>query len=228
VDDSYTDRDGGGCCKVRTTWKAVLATLCVAGAALPLAGCGGGGKTSPATGVQTLAGSVTSSPVGSVAGMPSASTTSPVTSARNGAIAAVRRYYATIDKLYANPRSPLNTVTSISTGDQAAADRSGLLHFRISGWKQSGSQSIVTIQAGATDLTDQPSHRPTPIFPTVRVSTCNDVGKVGGADAKGKSIVAGGRKRYLLNQLTVTNIRYPAAAGWRVSGITNKGASACP
>ncbi|MCW2541289.1 MAG: uncharacterized protein JWN95_3014 [Frankiales bacterium] len=194
---------------------------------ITLSACGA--KASSGTDIQTAP---TTATTASGTPAPSASATSrpatPEAAARAGAIAAVRKYYATIDQLYSNPKSSYNLIVTVSTGNQADIDRNGVAHYRSQSWKQTGTQKISTIAAGVTDLTNQPAHKPDPIYPTVQVTTCNDVSKVGGVDANGNSLVAAGRKNFLLDAITVTNLKYPAANGWRVSNITNKGADSCP
>jgi phosphoribosylformylglycinamidine (FGAM) synthase-like enzyme len=204
--------------------RLAAAGLCAAGFC-SLAACGG--SSTPDTSAHTV-GIRTSD----VTATPSASTTTPsgdpaVLAAQQGAIAAVRRYYATIDTLYSNPMSAYNVIYTVSTGGQAGIDRASIGQERLEGLKQVGRQSIVTITAGAVSLTNLPKHKPNPVFPTVQVRTCNDVSKVRSVDAKGVSHVARGRKDFFLNTLTVTNIAYPAAGSWRVSAITDKEASAC-
>jgi hypothetical protein len=194
---------------------------------ITLSACG----AKPSSGANIQTGPVTSTTVSSTAPPSPSATSSPATPesvAQAGAIAAVRKYYATIDKLYSDPRSSYNLIVTVSTAAQAGIDRNGVSRYRSQSWKQTGRQKISTIAAGVTDLTNQPAHKPDPIYPTVHVTTCNDVSKVGGVDANGKSLVAAGRKNFLLDAITVTNLTYPAASGWRVSNITNKGADSCP
>ncbi len=206
----------------RTALRLAAAGLCVVGSCA-LAACGG--SSTPDTSGATVGQSDTSS--SPVTPSSTASVVSPAQAAQQGAIAAVRRYYATIDALYGNPKSSFNAIYTISTGGQAGIDRASIAQERIQGLKQVGRQSIVTIAAGAVNLTNKPKNLPNPIFPTVQVTTCNDVSKVSSVDAKGKSHVAAGRLNFFLNNLIVTNIAYPATGSWRVSGITNKEASAC-
>ncbi len=197
-----------------------VAGLCAAGL-YSLAACGG--SKQPDTAVQSMG------PGTSAAGSPSATATadSATLAAQQGAKAAVLRYFSTIDTLYSNPKSSFNTIYTISTGDQAGIDRASIGQDRIQRLHQVGRQRVVSISVGAVNLTNQPAHKPNPIFPTVQVNTCNDVSQVRSVDAKGVSHVAAGRKDFFLNTVTVTNIAYPASGSWRVSEITNKEASAC-
>ncbi len=56
------------------------------------------------------------------------------------------------------------------------------------------------------------------------VSTYSGVREV---DQNGNSVTLPSRPTYFVESLTVVNISYPSATGWRVSQATNKGASTC-
>jgi phosphoribosylformylglycinamidine (FGAM) synthase-like enzyme len=199
-----------------------VAGLCAAGLC-SLPACGG--SKQPDTAVQSL-GAGTSAAGGSSSTAAAPADVATV-AAQQDAKAAVLRYFSTIDTLYSNPMASYNTIYTISTGNQAGIDRASIGQDRVKGLHQVGRQRVVSITVGPVNLTNQPSHKPNPVFPTVQVNTCNDVSKVRSVDAKGVSHVAAGRKDFFLNTLTVTNIAYPASGSWRVSEITNKEASAC-
>jgi len=97
---------------------------------------------------------------------------------------------------------------------------------RPNGLTSYGRVRLTNSTVGSIDLRNTPTAKP-PIFPTVHVTACVDVRAVRATDKDGRSLVPASRKRYLIDQLTIVNINYPSATGWRVSSVTNAQADSC-
>ena len=110
---------------------------------------------------------------------------------------------------------------------EATAQATAIGKFRSQGYRQTGRSQLVTASAVSVDLSNDPAASPSPVFPTVVVNACIDVGQVDAVDASGTSVVPSGRPRYLVQQLTVVNPDYPDTSSWRVSGAPNRQAQSC-
>ncbi len=191
-----------------------LVVVSVALAMLTLSGCSSGsGQAGP-----------TSSPVTAT---PSATPPSPTDLAKVQALAMVPVYLKTIDELYNDPKVPLNNLYKVSAQPDALVELKAIGVDRAHGYRQSGTVKLVRATVTGVDLTNMPKAKPHPIFPTVKITACIDVSGVGDTDVAGKSRVPANRPRYQIEQLTVLNLSYPRATGWRVSNSPNKQANSC-
>ena len=187
--------------------------------ALTASGCSSsdpGSSSSPTAGTST---SQTSSP--------SPTTPSPAEEAQALAVALVPDYLGTIDDLYFDPSLPLDGIYQVAVAPEATAQAAAIGKFRSQGYRQTGRSQLVTASAGSVDLSKSPAASPSPVFPTVVVTACVDVGEVDAVDASGTSIVPSGRPRYLIQQLTVVNPNYPDTSSWRISEAPNRQAESC-
>ena len=158
---------------------------------------------------------------------PSPPTPGPVEEAQALAIALVPDYLRTIDDLYLDLSLPLDGIHQVAVAPEATAQATAIGKFRSQGYRQTGRSQLVTASAASTDLSNSPAASPSPVLPTVVVTTCVDVGEVDAIDASGSSIVPPGRPRYLIQQLTVVNPNYPDTSSWRVSEAPNRQAQSC-
>ena len=136
-------------------------------------------------------------------------------------------YYRTLDKMYTDPNLQLNTIYTVSVQPDALVELKAVGMDRSHGYRQSGTAKVVRSTVASVDLNSDTKAKPHPIFPTVRIVACIDVSGVGDTDAAGKSRVPANRPRYQIEQLTVLNLSYPRAAGWRVSDRRNRQANSC-
>jgi hypothetical protein len=158
---------------------------------------------------------------------PSPTASSAAEEAQALAVALVPDYLGTIDDLYLDPSLPLDGIHEVAVAPEATAQATAIGKFRSQGYRQTGRSQLVTASAASTDLSNSPAASPSPVFPTVVVTACVDVGQVGAVDASGTSIVPPGRPRYLIQQLTVVNPDYPDTSSWRVSEAPNRQAQSC-
>lgn len=154
-------------------------------------------------------------------------TATPEEEASAQALALVPTYVATIDDLFLDPASALDNVYTVAVDPEASAEATAVQAFRQQGYRQLGRSQVVTTVVGAIDLTGDPNASPDPVLPSVQVTACVDVGAVQAVDAAGASVVAAGRPRYLVQDLTIVNIDYPDAASWRVREAPNRQADSC-
>lgn len=158
---------------------------------------------------------------------PSPTTPSPAEEAETLAVALVPDYLGTIDDLYLDPSLPLDGIHQVAVAPEATAQATAIGKFRSQGYRQTGRSQLVSASAGSVDLSNNPAASPSPVFPTVVVTACVDVGEVDAVDVSGASIVPSGRPRYLVQQLTVVNPDYPDTSSWRVSEAPNRQAESC-
>jgi hypothetical protein len=175
-----------------------------------------GSSTSPISGTST-----------SQTPSPSPTTPSPAEEAQALAVALVPDYLGSIDDLYLDPSLPLDGIYQVAVAPEATAQATAIGKFRSQGYRQTGRSQLVTASAVSVDLPNSPATSPSPVFPTVVVTACVDVGEVDAVDASGTSIVPSGRPRYLIQQLTVVNPNYPDTSSWRVSEAPNRQAQSC-
>lgn len=190
------------------------ATISVLLAAVALSGCSsGGGQAGPSSSPATAT--------------PSATPPSPTDLAKAQALAMLPSYYRTLDKLYTDPTLPLNGIYTVSVQPDALTELKAVGIDRSHGYRQSGTAKVVRATVASVDLTSDTKAKPHPIFPTVKITACLDVSGVGDTDAAGKSRVPASRPRYQIEELTLLNLSYPQAAGWRVSDRRNRQATSC-
>jgi hypothetical protein len=158
---------------------------------------------------------------------PSPTASSAAEEAQALAVALVPDYLGTIDDLYLDPSLPLDGIHEVAVAPEATAQATAIGRFRSQGYRQTGRSQLVTASAASADLSNSPAASPSPVFPTVVVTACVDVGQVGAVDASGTSIVPSGRPRYLIQQLTVVNPDYPDTSSWRISDAPNRQAQSC-
>jgi hypothetical protein len=158
---------------------------------------------------------------------PSPTTASPAEEAQALAVALVPDYLGTIDDLYLDPSLPLDGIYQVAVAPEATAQATAIGKFRSQGYRQTGRSQLVTASAASTDLSNSSAASPSPVFPTVVVTACVDVGQVDAIDASGTTVVPPGRPRYLIQQLTVVNPNYPDTSSWRVSEAPNRQAQSC-
>ncbi|WP_242472011.1 MULTISPECIES: hypothetical protein [unclassified Blastococcus] len=200
---------------MRTTAGAAAVLL-----ALTTLGC----SSSSDAGSSSLSTSGTSS---SQTSSPSPTTPSPAEEAETLAVALVPDYLGTIDDLYLDPSLPLDGIHQVAVAPEATAQATAIGKFRSQGYRQTGRSQLVSASAVSVDLSNNPAASPSPVFPTVVVTACVDVGEVDAVDDSGASIVPSGRPRYLVQQLTVVNPDYPDTSSWRVSEAPNRQAESC-
>lgn len=191
-----------------------LVVTSVALAMLTLSGCSSG----------NAAAGPSSSPVTAT---PSATPPTPTDLAKVQALAIVPVYLETIDELYNDPKVPLNNLYNVSAQPDALVELKAIGLSRSYGNRQSGRVKLVRARVTGVNLTNMPKAKPHPVFPTVSVVACIDVSGVRGVGPTGRSLVPANRPRYQIEQLTVLNLSYPRAAGWRVSNSPNKQANSC-
>ena len=143
------------------------------------------------------------------------------------AVALVPDYVGTIDDLYLDPSLPLDGIYQVAVAPEATAQATAIGKFRSQGYRQTGRSQLVMASAVSVDLSSTPAAAPSPVFPTVVVTACVDVGQVDAVDASGTSVMPSGRPKYLIQQLTVVNSSYPDTSSWRVSEAPNRQAQSC-
>lgn len=154
-------------------------------------------------------------------------TSSPAQSAQAQAIAFLPTYLRMLDDLYLDPSRPLNDIYQVAVTPDATTEATAIGKFRAQGYRQTGRSQLVTASAKNVDLATDSATSPSPTPPSVVVKACVDVSQVDALDPSGTSVVPPTRPKYLIEQWTVVNPHYPAAAGWRVSDAANSQAQTC-
>jgi len=194
-----------------------LVVVSVALAALTLGGCSlGGRQADPSSSGPAAAPSVTPTP-----------TTSLQDLASQQALTVIPIYLATVDKIATDPTVPLNTLYAVAASPEVLIDLKTHGVSRSLGFRQSGSTKVVSSRAMSVDLTSHPGAQPHPTFPTVTTLTCVDVSTVLVSDSRGIRVGVAHRANYFIEHITVSNLHYPSATGWRVSIITNRAVPSC-
>jgi hypothetical protein len=146
-------------------------------------------------------------------------TTSPSDSelAAEAASAAVRNYYATVDRLGQQPSVPLRDLSAVATGVQLSAQQNLLRNQRRANERQVGDTKIARLEVQSVNLDN--SDPSAGKVPTVEVDVCWDVTNVDVVDMNGKSIVSANRPNTGWTRLTVANYHYAddTSGGWRVA-----------
>ena len=142
------------------------------------------------------------------------------------ALAFVPMYYATLDKLKSDPYVSPGEVYNVSITPDAAITLKLLSEYRSAGDRQRGMTAVVSSRATAVDLTYKPKTNPA-AYPSVQVRACVDVTNVRVSDMAGKRVGPASRPDFYVEQLTITNPKYPSTTGWKVSNTTNRAVSSC-
>jgi len=203
----------------------VAVSLALAVAVLSAAtGCTGSkGDTGKTSSVATTASPPSSTP-------PSSSSSPPPTPseiAKNQVVKFLPTYYATLDRLYSNPRAPITDIYQVAVQPESTNEALAIAKFRAAGDRQSGTQHLVKVSDVVVNLAGAGGSSATARYPVVKLTACVDVNGVSVTDAAGKPVGSANRPRYLVENLTVVNIKYPQASGWRVSNAPNKQAYTC-
>jgi hypothetical protein len=147
----------------------------------------------------------------------SSAPTDATAQAGSEAEATVRRYYAVLDQLGANPKSSLTRLGNVATSTQLSAMRTVLRQQHQRQERQTGSLVIsdMTVQSVDLDNSDPSAGK----VPAVVVDVCWDVSKVGVLDAHGTSVISPSRPDSGWTRLTVANYKYASDPhdGWRVA-----------
>ena len=202
----------------------VAVSLALAVAVLSAAtGCTGSkGDTAKTSSGATTTTSSTSPP-------PSSSSSAPPTPseiAKSQVVKFLPTYYATLDRLASSATLSLNLLDSVATGANAIQEKTALAQYRENGWIQIGTTVLTATKVTGVNLASDHSSSPQKL-PTVLVTTCIDVSDVREVDKKGRTVTLPTRPNFFVEKLTVVNLRYPSATGWRVSEAPNKGATSC-
>lgn len=149
----------------------------------------------------------------------SPSPTSPTSSADKAAEAAsavVRDYFATVDRLRQQPKSPLGALKAVATGSELSAEQILIRSERDKRLHQVGDTEIVEVKVQSVNLenSDPASGK----VPTVQVDVCWDVSHVDLVDKNGVSVVSPSRPDTGWFRFTVANHQWAddPDGGWRV------------
>ena len=195
--------------------KLVVGTVVLA--MLTLSGCSSGsGQASPSSSGVVATPSATPTPTASFEDL-----------ASQQALTVIPSYLAAVDKIATDPTVPLNTLYAVASSPEVLIDLRTHGVSRSLGYRQSGSTKVVSSRAMRVDLTSNPKAKPHPIFPTVTTLTCIDVSTVLVTDSRGTRVGVAHRANFFVEHVTISNLHYPSAKGWRVSSITNRGVPSC-
>lgn len=139
--------------------------------------------------------------------------------ARQQAIAVVRRYSALQDEVSNNPRESVKALRAVLDTFLYGSTANIVQEERKAGWKSSGHGRIVSIHATKVVLPRAKGRA------TVVVQSCTDVSLNKSVDKAGKSVVK--RPTNFLDETdTVTNSKYPSGS-WLIVDTTNKFVKSC-
>jgi hypothetical protein len=206
--------------------RLAAGTALVAAALIALTACSSSGgkpsKTTPPTSTSTSSTPPTSTP-------PTTSSTpaDPSQRAVAEATAFVPIYEAELDTLYSNPTVSINDIYLVAVQPEATDDALGIAKYRQSNYRQAGSQKLVKVSGVSVHMSGLGGPSATAKYPTVQLTACVDVSGVKVTDAKGHPVGNPKNPPYLIESLTIVNIKYPSASGWRVSKAPNKQAQSC-
>jgi hypothetical protein len=201
--------------------RGVLAAAAAAIAATAISSCSSSPTTSPTTPPNTPS-ATTTSPTSS-----STPTPTPSQKALAAAKAQIRPYLAMLDRQYNNPTTPLNDLYQVTTDPEFTIDAQAIGRFRAAGYRGFGSQKLMSVTGTSVLLKGTGGSGPIAKYPTVKLTACVDVSGSSAKDATGKPIGDPHRPKYLIESLTLVNIKYPDANGWRVANAPNKEANSC-
>jgi hypothetical protein len=202
----------------------------IAALAVMIAGCSSssgkpkGASSSPPS--ATLSSSLNTSPTSPAAAATSPSA-NPSDAATEEATAFVPTYLAMIDKLYSDPTVSINDIYEVAVAPESTTEAVAIAQFRGASDRQAGAQKLIQVSDPLVTLSGLGGTSSTATYPTVQLTACVDVSAITATDAVGKSLVPPSRPNYLLDSLTIVNIKYPSSDSWRVSYATNKQTSSC-
>lgn len=197
------------------TRRRLAIIVALAAPAWLLAGCTGSSSGSPSPTTTTTS---TSSA--------SATTGSPEDQAKTEVLALVTRYYKTVDDLFDDPSTQLNSIYAVAAAPEATIQLNAVREFRLAGYKQSGETKLVSSSVTSVNLSSDTGASP-PVRPTIKVTACVDVSGVRATDRHGKSVVPKNRKRYLISQLTVVKFKQSDDKAWSVTNAPNQASNSC-
>jgi hypothetical protein len=157
----------------------------------------------------------------------SPTSTSPADSAEQQATAFVPMYLAELDRLYNDPTININDIYQVAVEPESTVEAQALGIFRGASDRGGGASRLVMTSNVTAHLSGVGGTSSTANYPAVELTACVDVTGVTAIDATGKSLVPAGRPKYLVERLTIVNIKYPDTASWRVSDAPNSQAATC-
>lgn len=143
------------------------------------------------------------------------------------ATAFVPSYLATLDRLYNNPSLSLNELHTVAIDPEFTIEATAIGKFRDAGDRAEGTQKLAQISRTSVHLSGLGGQSAAASYPAVELTACVDVSGTTAKDAHGRSIGKSSRPRYLVESLTIVNIKYPAKDGWRVTAAPNRQAASC-
>lgn len=193
--------------------SATAALLLVAGA-----GCADNGNDPPDASSSSTAPSTPSS---------SAPPTDSELAAQR-AEAVVRRYFVVLDELRQRPSKPLESLSTVATSSQFAAQKKLVRNERSKGLHQIGATRIakLTVQSVNLDNSDPEAGR----VPTVAVDVCWDVGDADLVNEAGTSVVNTSRPPTGWTRYSVANYHWSKdpEGGWRIASSESLEKTPCP
>ncbi len=215
--------------------RRVLSLASALSAAALATGCSSSSRPSvalaptPASSSDAAVASVAPSPVSPAP--TSAQSSSPAASkdaiARAEVLAFVPTYYATVDRLQANPGPNIGEINDVATQPNVSTHIRDINGFRGAGQHTIGTTKVVSMRVVAVNLTYRTNTNPT-TFPTVRAVTCIDVTDAHVVDNKtGKVFAVASRPNFYTETLTMVDVGYPASNGWRVAMDKNAPVKSC-
>lgn len=149
----------------------------------------------------------------------SSTTTPPTASSEDTAVSLTKglipRYYQVADEAIQDPVKADAELFKDVAISSALTDLQNLLTAsKEQGLHQVGGTTLVSIENPRVDLTLNATKNQ---IPTVQWDVCYDVSKLNVVDKDGKSVVPANRPPRALVLIGVSNYKYPAKEGWRVS-----------
>jgi hypothetical protein len=132
-----------------------------------------------------------------------------------------------LDKLYSDPTVSINDIYKVAVQPESTDDALGIAKYRSSNYRQTGSQKLAKVSGTVVHLSGLGGSSGNAKYPTVQLTACVDVSGIRVTDAHGKPVGNPSNPKYLIESLTIVNIKYPSTTGWRVSNAPNKQANSC-
>jgi hypothetical protein len=139
----------------------------------------------------------------------------------------VPTYEAELDRLYSDPTISINDIYLVAVQPEATDDALGIAKYRAADFRQTGAQKLVKLSGISVHMSGLGGTSANAKYPAVKLTACVDVSGVKVTDARGKPVGNPNNPKYLLESLTIVNIKYPSVTGWRVSDAPNKQANSC-
>jgi hypothetical protein len=210
------------------TVAALLAVALVTVSGCSSSGSKSAGSSSPSTSSSSPSSSASSSdPSSTTSSSVSPSPASPSDVAARQATVFVPTYLAELDKLYNDPTININDIYQVAVAPESTVEAQALGIFRGASDRGGGASRLVMTSNVTAHLSGVGGTSSTANYPAVELTACVDVTGVTAIDATGKSLVPAGRPKYLVERLTIVNIKYPDTASWRVSDAPNSQAATC-